>query len=69
MITPTLEHKNWDFDYSVLSSSKSPLDAPLLVCTGMGSGELLTSLEGIVDGLMSVKVPSSLSNSSLASSE
>jgi hypothetical protein len=41
----------------------------LLACTGLGSSALRTSLEGIVDGLMSVKVPSSLSNSSLASSE
>lgn len=58
--------------YSVLSSSKSPLVTPLLPslpCSGLVSGAVRTSLEGNEDGFMSVKFVSSLSNSSLPSSE
>lgn len=55
--------------YSLLSSSRSPFNAPLLLCTGLGSGTLLTSFEAIGDGFMSVNEVSSLSNSSFTSSE
>lgn len=55
--------------YSVLSSSKSPFDNPLLSWTDLASGALRKSLEGNGAGFMRVRVVSSLSNSSLPSSE
>jgi len=55
-------------NHSLLSSSKSSFESPLLLCTGLASGTLLTSFEEIGDGFMRVKVVSSLSNSSLPSS-
>lgn len=66
---PLQNHIFWDILYSVLSSSRSPFDATMFACSGLASGAVRTSLEGIVDGLMSVKELSSLSNSSPTSSE
>lgn len=55
-------------NHSLLSSSKSSFEFPLLLCTGIASGTLRTSFEEMGDGFISVKVVSSLSNSSLPSS-
>lgn len=55
--------------YSVLFSSISPFDSPLLPGNDLVSGAGRTSLEGVGDGFMRVRDVSSLSNSSLPSSE
>lgn len=66
--TTEAQNQSYILVYSLLSSSKSSFEFPLLLCTGLASGTLRTSFEEIGDGFMSVRVVSSLSNSSLPSS-